>query len=76
MTCCRTPTPCRVPQLNGDEKRQYEIERNGRERMVQLIAFSGLLYTSGIISEKIIHSCVDVLIKVRQLLQHKVKKEQ
>lgn len=40
---------------------------------MQLIAFSGLLYTSGIISEKIIHSCVDVLIKVRQLLQHRVK---
>lgn len=50
-------------ELNGEEKKLAEADRKSRGRMLELIRFCGYLYNMGLVTEKIIHSCIDVLLK-------------
>lgn len=50
-------------ELNGDDKRAAEVDKLARQRMLELVRFCGNLYNQGIVSEKVIHGCIDILIK-------------
>ena len=52
------------PQLKGEEKEQADLDRKAHARMLHAVTFCGCLYNVGILTEKIIHSCIEALIKV------------
>lgn len=50
-------------KLGGEEREQMKADKAAYLRMLTMVQFCGSLYMTGILTEKIIHSCVDVLIK-------------
>ncbi|GAX73310.1 hypothetical protein CEUSTIGMA_g764.t1 [Chlamydomonas eustigma] len=49
--------------LKGEEKEQAELDRLAYHRMLGAVQFCGHLYNVGILTEKIIHSAIDAMIK-------------
>ena len=54
-----------IPQLKGEEKEQADHDRAAHTRMLAAVTFCGCLYNVGILTEKIIHSAIETLLKVR-----------
>lgn len=50
-------------QTKEDEKKQAEAERQARRRMLGNIQFIGHLFKNGLLTERIIHSCIVQLLK-------------
>mmetsp|Transcript_14050 Transcript_14050/g.31095 ORF Transcript_14050/g.31095 Transcript_14050/m.31095 type:complete len:268 (-) Transcript_14050:177-980(-) len=50
-------------KLKGEDKQNAEVDRAAYARLLTSIQFCGCLYTSGVLTEKIIQSCVDQLLK-------------
>jgi len=49
--------------LKGEEKEQAELDRAAHTRMLAAVTFCGCLYNVGILTEKIIHSAIEALLK-------------
>ena len=61
----RPPPLLPLPQLKGEEKEQADLDRKAHARMLAAVTFCGALYNVGILTEKIIHTAIDALLKVQ-----------
>lgn len=50
-------------KLKGEDKINADADRAAYHRMLNCVQFCGCLYNVGILTEKIIHSCIDALLK-------------
>lgn len=50
-------------KLKGEDKQQADIDRAAYARMLRCIPFCGCLYTSGVLTDKVIQACIDHLLK-------------
>lgn len=49
--------------LKGDDKKEAEVDRAAAARMLAAVQFCGCLYSVGILTDKVIHSYVESLLK-------------
>ena len=59
------PSLLPLPQLKGEEKEQADLDRKAHARLLAAVTFCGALYNVGILTEKIIHTAIDALLKVQ-----------